>query len=136
MAAAILAGGTPAVEPLSMSGIYAIRCKPTGKIYVGSSSRLGKRWTMHKRQLHRGQHHSLHLQRAWLKHGEDAFSFEVLQIVLPEHLLPVEQRYIDELLACDRRHGFNIAPRAGSRRGVKQGPMSQEHRDKIGDLYT
>jgi hypothetical protein len=47
-------------------------------------------------------------------------------------LLQVEQRYIDELLACDVHHGFNIAPRAGSRRGVKQGTHSKEHREKIG----
>jgi group I intron endonuclease len=37
------------------SGIYQIRCIPTGKIYVGSAVNLRKRWDQHHRSLRKGK---------------------------------------------------------------------------------
>ena len=113
------------------SGIYAIRCLPNGKAYVGSAVSIARRWRAHKQALRQCRHHSEHLQRAWNKYGEDAFHFEVLETVRKEELISVEQRYIDVMAACDASRGFNIAPIAGNTLGVKYGPMSKDHKAKI-----
>ena len=38
------------------SGVYQIRCIPTGKIYLGSAVNLRKRWEQHYRSLRKGEH--------------------------------------------------------------------------------
>ena len=120
----------PASEP-NFSGVYAIFCKPTGKVYVGSAANICRRWRNHRLHLRKGTHHSQHLQRAWDKYGECEFSFEVLEEATGEALLRVEQRYIDKFMAADRARGFNIAPVAGSTLGIKLLPFSLAHREKI-----
>lgn len=112
----------PTVEPPNVSGVYAIRCTPTGKVYVGSAVWIAKRWRHHREALRKGEHHSSYLQHAWRKHGEQAFEFCVLSVVPKERLISEEQRFIDEMMACDEAHGFNLNPRAGSNLGRKFGP--------------
>jgi len=99
------------------SGVYAIRCQPTGKFYVGSSAWLSSRWRSHQLSLERGKHHSARLQNAWNKYGPDAFVFGVLEYVEPSRLIEVEQHWIDRLNTVNDRHGFNICAKAGSRIG-------------------
>jgi group I intron endonuclease len=102
-----------------VSGIYAIRNLVTGKIYVGSAVVMGKRVYEHRRLLMLGTHGNRLLQRAWTKYGSDAFQFEVLETVPnAKQLVAREQHYLDALQAADRKHGYNIAPRAGNTLGV------------------
>jgi predicted GIY-YIG superfamily endonuclease len=42
--------------PPHASGVYQIRCIPTGKVYVGSAVDLFKRWAQHHRTLRKGEH--------------------------------------------------------------------------------
>src|SRR4051794_16550207 len=76
-------------------GIYQILCRPTGKVYIGSSVRIYQRWYEHRRQLRSGKHHSPHLQFAWNKYGEEAFRFSVLEECGAEDVLEREQFYLD-----------------------------------------
>ena len=99
------------------SGVYEIVCRITGKRYIGSSATLGKRKESHLYSLRRGRHHSVKLQRAWDKYGEDSFVFNVLLICSKQMLLVYEQILIDAYSAVKR--GYNIAMKAGSRAGVK-----------------
>lgn len=108
-------------------GIYIITCLPTGKIYVGSSINLRKRWNMHRRELRSGVHCNQYLQRAWNKYGEIAFTFEILELVMPWGLIDREQYWIDKLSPFDER-GFNIVPNAGSTLGRK---VSEETKAKM-----
>lgn len=48
---------------LFCSGVYAIRCKQTGKCYIGSSENIKSRITIHKRLLAAGKHHNPGLQK-------------------------------------------------------------------------
>lgn len=114
-----------------LSGVYSIRCVPTGKVYVGSAVDFARRWRTHKQHLRNGTHHSQHLQRAWNKYGEPRFSFEILETAPKEDLIPLEQKYIDSMRACDVSRGYNMSPRAGSTFGLKLGTLTQAHRDKI-----
>lgn len=133
------------------SGIYQIRCIPTGKVYVGSAVDLAARWRTHQYDLRHGKHSSQYLQRAWNKHGEDAFRLEIIELVLSPFLLEREQYWLDKLQAYDPRKGFNTARHAGSRMGVKwsaesiqkrlntmkgrpRPPMSEEQKRKISEI--
>jgi len=78
------------------AGIYQIRNLVNGKIYIGSSISLPERWAEHKRTLRRTCHRNIYLQRSWDKYGEDAFIFEVLEIVTDvSNLIKLEQLYLD-----------------------------------------
>lgn len=112
-------------------GIYQIRCKINGKIYIGSAINIRKRWKQHRLDLRCRKHHSRHLQRAWEKHGPDAFAFEVLQVMDNEvDLLRIEQEWLDRLKPFGR-NGYNSCPTAGSRRGST---ASEETRAKLSEI--
>ena len=105
------------------SGIYEIVNTVNGKRYVGSAVDFAHRWQAHLRQLRKGEHHSRHLQRAWTKHGEDAFEFRRLLECTREELIAKEQAAIDRLLP-----EYNISRTAGSTLGVR---YTEEARRKL-----
>lgn len=65
------------------SGIYKIENKVNGKVYIGSSNSIKRRWQKHKALLRHGKHQNSHLQAAWDKYGEDNFSFSVIELLIP-----------------------------------------------------
>ena len=77
-----------------MSGIYIIRNKDNGKMYIGQSKNLESRWAQHKTELRANRHPNRYLQGAWNKHGEDAFEFEILEYCSLDELDEKEQYYI------------------------------------------
>lgn len=78
------------------SGIYSITHTGSGKFYIGSSVNVERRWLDHKKLLRAGKHHSIHLQRAWSKHGEASFAFEILIACALDELQGIEQIAINE----------------------------------------
>lgn len=94
-------------------GIYQIKNTVTGKRYVGSSADIETRWTTHRCHLRKGVHHSRKLQNSWNKHGEENFSFEVLEVCPKDDLVGREQFYID------LESHYNILPRAASMLGLR-----------------
>jgi group I intron endonuclease len=100
-------------------GIYIIRNKMTGKVYVGSAFNFSKRWSEHKAKLKRGVHHALRLQHSWNKWGETAFEFIVVERCNMAELLFREQVWLERLRPFDRTIGYNIALVAGSRAGLR-----------------
>jgi len=76
-------------------GIYAITT-PNGTQYVGSSTKIERRWHEHRSTMRHGKHHSERLQAAWAKHGA-ALRFEVLEECAAEQLNEREQAWIDRL---------------------------------------
>lgn len=79
------------------SGVYHILHKASGRRYIGSSRQLSVRLQSHRAALRAGRHHCPRLQRAWSRDGEEAFLFEVLELVEGDKhaVLDVEQRYLD-----------------------------------------
>ncbi len=110
------------------SGIYQITCTPTGKIYIGSAIDLHLRRQQHLADLRASRHVNRHLQNAWNKHGEAAFVFSVIELVLSSFLLEREQYWLDKRKSYDQKKGFNISPTAGSSIGIKR---SAETREKV-----
>ena len=112
-------------------GIYQIRNENNCKVYIGQAVDIVGRWCVHRCQLAKGIHHSPHLQRAWIKYGEDAFSFSILEEVnilgmqkeqANKLLTSRDQWWMDNKKAANTSHGYNIAPTASSLFGYKHRP--------------
>lgn len=100
---------------ISQAGVYTITCLPTGKVYIGSTTRSFKRrFVEHRRFLQLGMHPSRHLQHAWTKHGSSVFEFKPIIACRPEDALLYEQLAIDALSP-----ELNLSPTANNCVGVK-----------------
>ena len=63
-----------------VSGIYTITNKTTGRLYIGESLDIYRRWhDEHIPQLRKNRHYNKELQNDFNKYGEENFSFEVLE---------------------------------------------------------
>lgn len=129
-----------------MRGVYAIVNSVTGKAYIGSAVNTRRRWAAHRRELRSGSHNNGYLLASWRKHGEDAFTFHVIEEV-PDSLSLVEreQAWLDEMRTFDPGRGYNLSPTAYSilgykftpeqcetlRRAMLGKPKSAEHRARI-----
>lgn len=107
------------------SGIYKITCLANKRIYIGSTFNLQQRKSQHFSDLRLNKHCNRHLQRAWDKYGEHAFTFEVLELVLSMSLPAREQYWLNKLKPFGKS-GFNIAREAHSNLGVERSPETIE----------
>lgn len=79
-----------------ITGVYIILNKITNKFYVGHSVDIYRRFNSHKSYLRNNKHHSIYLQRAWNKYGEDNFEFIIIkQGISEEESIDLEQFYIN-----------------------------------------
>ena len=123
------------VGPIALTknaGVYRISNRVDGKQYIGGSLLVLRRLGHHRSLLRRQLHFNRHLQRAWDKHGEDAFVFEVVQFCDKDDVLFCEQTHLDEMFATvDRRLIYNTATVAAApMTGLK---ASDETRRKMSD---
>ena len=63
-------------ERKSAPGIYAIRCVPTGEVWMGQAADVATVQNRHWFALRMGSHTNRALQAAWQQHGADALVFE------------------------------------------------------------
>jgi group I intron endonuclease len=89
-------------------GIYKIINIVNNKFYVGSAVNYERRKARHLWRLRRGDHANKHLQAAWLKYGEQAFVFVMVEHI-PENqdLLVAENVWLHEHVGKD--YCYNIA---------------------------
>ena len=86
-----------------MIGTYKIT-SPSGKIYIGKSINIQKRFKQYKKSLGKGQPL---LNRSFLKYGIDNHVFEIVCICDYEDLNNLE-RYYQLLFSCIGENGLNI----------------------------
>lgn len=108
---------------MKKSGIYKIENIITNDCYVGSAISIKDRFRRHKKDLRKGKHHSVILLRSWIKYGEKAFVFSVLEECTNLQLAERENYYISLL-----KPAYNICPIAYSQVGRK---LSAEHKEKL-----
>jgi group I intron endonuclease len=93
---------------MKISGIYKIVNNKNDKYYVGSSCNIvEKRWSEHKSNLNHNIHDNDYLQKSWNKHGQESFSFNIIEEVPKDKLLEVEQKYLDEAKK-ERNKSYNL----------------------------
>ena len=90
-----------------MCGVYKIVNIINGKIYIGSSKDIDRRWNEHIRVLELNTHNNQHLQNAWNKYGRNNFKFEVIEQCDEDKQFEREQYYID-LYSPFQDKGYNI----------------------------
>src|SRR5580658_4841164 len=110
---------------LRVSGIYEIRNSINGKRYIGSAVCLRNRAKKHLHDLRYGYHHSAKLQRAWNKYGESAFTFKILELVVPTKLIEREQFWFDLSNAAGEDR-YNISHVAGHALGQRRSEESKQ----------
>ena len=113
------------------SGIYQIRNKVNGKLYIGSSCQLKKRKYEHFRNLKNGNHDNCYLQNSFNKHGIDNFIFETLFFCDKEDGLFYEQRTINFYGVKCLYNINSIAINPPSRKGVKH---TQEWKNNMSQM--
>lgn len=91
-------------------GVYLIRNRINGKVYVGSSVNIRARLNKHRTQLDRGVHPNEFLQRSYGLYGADAFEFGMIEECGKETRLVREQWWIDHFSAEDEAKGYNLIP--------------------------
>jgi hypothetical protein len=63
----------------SIAGICAVRCTPSGQVWLVDSRNVDSQQNRIWFELRTGGHRDRTLQTAWAAHGEGAFSFEILE---------------------------------------------------------
>ena len=114
------------------SGIYKIT-SPSGKCYIGSAMDISQRWCNHRTKLRANQHHCEALQRAAIKYGVDALSFEIIEICDIPQLIAREQFHIDNTV---RPLLYNSQLIAGSQLGFRHKSETKARMSKLNKART
>lgn len=115
-----------------LGGLYEIRNTVNGKIYIGSTNNLLRREKEHFKELRKGEHHSITLQRAFDKYGEESFVFTEICRCPDDRLIELEQSLLDSTKAAET--GYNISPFANS--GFRGRTWSESHKAWLSELRT
>ena len=97
-----------------MRGIYKIENKINGKVYIGESLDINRRWQVHLDDLNNNKHHSYKLQDDWNKYSENDFEFTIITILaddIPKYvdnfiLMLYEDSYIKQYSSISK--GYNV----------------------------
>ena len=90
-----------------MSGIYMIKNKLDGKVYIGQTYYFHKRIGRHLNELRGNKHPNKHLQSAWNKDGEENFSIIIYHECCIDVLNDCEEYFISYYKSYDRDYGYN-----------------------------
>lgn len=83
----------------SVAGVFAIRCRATGEVWVGQALDLEKIQNRIWFTLRMGSHRNAELQRAWAAHGADNLSLDTLERIEDEELAYVRDALLKERVA-------------------------------------
>ena len=90
------------------SGIYMIKNKKNGKIYIGQTNNFKNRFRQHKQSFRRKDHNNKYFQRAWDKHGEENFEFSILEYCDLDVINEREYFWVNKFKSYDSSKGYNI----------------------------
>jgi hypothetical protein len=100
-------------------GVFQIKNKVNGKIFVSSNIDLQAIWHSQKLQLDVGIHSNYELQKDWNEYGADSFVYEILDEIKQKDDKPqnnakdlkaLEEMIINDLQPFDNK-GYNRRPK-------------------------
>jgi len=100
-------------------GVFQIKNKINGKIFIGSSLDLNAIWHAQKLQLDFGMHAKSVLQSEWKEFGPASFTYEIVEEIkqnddkptdYPKEIKALEEMIIENLQPFDER-GYNKRPK-------------------------
>ena len=68
-------------EQKTLAGIYAVRCAPSGQVWVGQASNIEAIQNRLWFSFRQGSPFHPDVQAAWNAHGADNMSFEILELI-------------------------------------------------------
>ena len=83
------------------AGVYTVRCAATGEAWVAGSRNIDAQQNSLWFGLRSGGHANRAMHAAWVAHGPDAFSFEVLERIEDDDLTPLGRA---DLIKARERH--------------------------------
>lgn len=91
-----------------MQGVYKIENKINGKVYIGSSQDMYKRWKQHSEDLMANRHVNHKLQTDFCEYGIGVFGFFIVEVVRGNKakLLKREQFWIDAIDNIDQNYNI------------------------------
>lgn len=87
--------------------IYAIRCKPNNKLYIGRTTNLKQRVNNHFDNLKGNSHKILDLQEDFNKYGIDNFEVYLLEENIDYTERKKEYDYMREYNTFSKKYGYN-----------------------------
>lgn len=109
-----------------MGFIYSILNKENGRIYVGLTIDVKRRFKEHLAELRGNRHHNTHLQNAWNKYGEEAFEFNILETCDNDMLGENEKWWINYFDSTNKLKGYNQITGGDTNHG-SDNPMYGRH---------
>ncbi len=104
-----------------ITGIYKIT-SPTGRIYIGQSIHILRRFGTYKRLACKQQGY---LYNSFIKHGVENHKFEIIHRCCREELNQLEVHYIQFFKTLDKKYGLNIHEGGNSKK------MAESTKDKL-----
>ena len=117
-----------------ISGIYQIKNKNNGKVYIGKAKDIPTRWKQHQEALAKNIHDNIYLQDDYNLMGEKIFEYSILETIQEQDnidkILSIKEAEWGNRLHALEENGYNIASFGNGERVKDQ--SNWEELDKSG----
>jgi group I intron endonuclease len=111
-------------------GVYRISNNLSGRYYIGYSTNIERRFTVHRSKLKQNRHDNIFLQRAYNLDGKDNFKYDIIHICDTEgEAKKIELQYLTDLSIRDNLYNLNYNNSGGDL--LTHHPNKEEIRNKI-----
>lgn len=111
-------------------GVYKITNTLSGRYYIGYSTNIKRRFTVHRNKLKQDYHDNIFLQRAYNLDGEDKFIYDILHICdTEEEAKEIELQYLTDLSIREYLYNLNFNNSGGDL--LTYHPDKEKIREKI-----
>lgn len=111
-------------------GVYKISNILSGRYYIGYSTNINRRFTVHRSKLKKNCHDNIFLQRAYNLDGEDKFKYEIIhKCDTEEEAKGIELQYLTDLSIRNIIYNLNFNNSGGDL--LTNHPDKEKIREKI-----